>query len=87
MKLWLQSKDIVFTSPMSSMAPMAPIDLMAPKPMNANFYANHIQSNPFSSHHKFDDPSEPIYTDPSLFERSRSLRSVTISNLGDIRSQ
>lgn len=26
---------------------------------------------------KFDDPSEPIYTDPSLFERSRSMRSVT----------
>lgn len=24
----------------------------------------------------FEDPSEPIYTDPSLFERSRSLRSA-----------
>lgn len=24
----------------------------------------------------FDDGSEPIYTDPSLFERSRSLRSL-----------
>lgn len=24
----------------------------------------------------FEDPSEPIYTDPSLFERSRSLRSI-----------
>lgn len=27
----------------------------------------------------FEDPSEPIYTDPSLFERSRSLRSISIS--------
>ncbi|XP_055609917.1 uncharacterized protein LOC129756893 isoform X6 [Uranotaenia lowii] len=26
----------------------------------------------------FDDPSEPIYTDPSLFERSRSLRSIAV---------
>lgn len=24
----------------------------------------------------FQDPSEPIYTEPSLFERSRSLRSM-----------
>ncbi|UYV79535.1 hypothetical protein LAZ67_17003050 [Cordylochernes scorpioides] len=30
---------------------------------------------------RFEDPSEPIYTDPSLFERSRSLRSLTISAL------
>ncbi|XP_046985731.1 uncharacterized protein LOC124555752 [Schistocerca americana] len=30
----------------------------------------------------FDDPSEPIYTDPSLFERSRSLRSITASQAG-----
>ncbi|XP_074601745.1 no mechanoreceptor potential A isoform X2 [Brevipalpus obovatus] len=30
----------------------------------------------------FDDPSEPIYTDPSLFERSRSLRSLTIATVG-----
>lgn len=28
----------------------------------------------------FEDPSEPIYTDPSLFERSRSLRSIAISS-------
>ncbi|XP_034119924.1 uncharacterized protein LOC117578496 isoform X4 [Drosophila guanche] len=28
--------------------------------------------------HQFEDPSEPIYTDPSLFERSRSLRSLTM---------
>lgn len=27
----------------------------------------------------FEDPSEPIYTDPSLFERSRSLRSIAVS--------
>jgi hypothetical protein len=30
----------------------------------------------------FEDPSEPIYTDPSLFERSRSLRSITFSTAG-----
>ncbi|XP_054090079.1 uncharacterized protein LOC105221415 isoform X3 [Zeugodacus cucurbitae] len=29
------------------------------------------------TNHQFEDPSEPIYTDPSLFERSRSLRSLT----------
>lgn len=28
----------------------------------------------------FEDPSEPIYTDPSLFERARSLRSIAVSN-------
>ena len=28
----------------------------------------------------FQDPSEPIYTEPSLFERSRSLRSVAASD-------
>lgn len=28
------------------------------------------------------DPSEPIYTDPSLFERSRSLRSIAVSQAG-----
>ena len=32
----------------------------------------------------FQDPSEPIYTEPSLFERSRSLRSVTASDFGRI---
>lgn len=34
-----------------------------------------------SSGPKFPDPSEPIYTDPSLFdlERSRSLRSIALS--------
>lgn len=30
----------------------------------------------------FEDPSEPIYTDPSLFERSRSLRSISLSTTG-----
>ncbi len=30
----------------------------------------------------FEDPSEPIYTDPSLFERSRSLRSISLSETG-----
>lgn len=29
----------------------------------------------------FQDPSEPIYTEPSLFERSRSLRSVAATDL------
>ena len=29
----------------------------------------------------FPDPSEPIYTEPSLFERSRSLRSVAAPDL------
>ncbi|XP_058063353.1 uncharacterized protein LOC131213340 [Anopheles bellator] len=31
----------------------------------------------------FDDPSEPIYTDPSLFERSRSLRSIAVDQTED----
>lgn len=35
---------------------------------------------------KFEDPSEPIYTDPSLFERSRSLRSLTVPNMSKVRS-
>ena len=32
----------------------------------------------------FQDPSEPIYTEPSLFERSRSLRSVAASDFGRV---
>ncbi|XP_037812213.1 uncharacterized protein LOC119603977 [Lucilia sericata] len=32
---------------------------------------------------QFEDPSEPIYTDPSLFERSRSLRSLNMEGGGD----
>ncbi|CAG2120484.1 unnamed protein product, partial [Medioppia subpectinata] len=63
------------------------IDFVVPKPTNSNFYANqHRSAQPIPSHHKFDDPSEPIYTDPSLFERSRSLRSLTVTNSEDIRS-
>ena len=34
----------------------------------------------------FQDPSEPIYTEPSLFERSRSLRSVADSDFGRHRT-
>lgn len=46
--------------------------------MNDNF----IMSKPGGK--KFEDPSEPIYTDPSLFEleRSRSLRSIAFSTQG-----
>ncbi|XP_017125366.1 uncharacterized protein LOC108144767 isoform X2 [Drosophila elegans] len=39
---------------------------------------NPMRSNNQSGPHQFEDPSEPIYTDPSLFERSRSLRSLTM---------
>lgn len=35
----------------------------------------------------FQDPSEPIYTDPSLFERSRSLRSIALSQNGHTLSK
>ncbi|XP_065340307.1 uncharacterized protein nompA isoform X4 [Cloeon dipterum] len=35
----------------------------------------------------FDDPSEPIYTDPSLFERSRSLRSIAASQAAVVQLQ
>lgn len=35
-----------------------------------------FHQNPNVRH--FEDPSEPIYTDPSLFERSRSLRSIAV---------
>jgi len=35
----------------------------------------------------FDDPSEPIYTDPSLFERPRSLRSIAVSQAGQHRQK
>ncbi|XP_054280861.1 uncharacterized protein LOC128998659 isoform X2 [Macrosteles quadrilineatus] len=35
----------------------------------------------------FQDPSEPIYTDPSLFERSRSLRSIAMSQNGHTLSK
>ncbi|CAN8010574.1 unnamed protein product, partial [Ixodes pacificus] len=52
-------------------------DLTSPSP--CNIYASQFQA-PVSQFQapvsKFEDPSEPIYTDPSLFERSRSLRSL-----------
>ncbi|KAL1129937.1 hypothetical protein AAG570_012881 [Ranatra chinensis] len=34
----------------------------------------------FDGRRIFEDPSEPIYTDPSLFERSRSLRSIAVTS-------
>ncbi|XP_014260644.1 uncharacterized protein LOC106673149 isoform X2 [Cimex lectularius] len=37
-----------------------------------------VDVNPTISGRHFEDPSEPIYTDPSLFERSRSLRSIAV---------
>ncbi|XP_030388615.1 uncharacterized protein LOC115634834 [Scaptodrosophila lebanonensis] len=39
---------------------------------------NPMRTSGGNSTHQFEDPSEPIYTDPSLFERSRSLRSLTM---------
>ncbi|CAG2181532.1 unnamed protein product, partial [Oppiella nova] len=63
------------------------IDFVVPAQTNGNFYVNQYRTpQSLASHHKFDDPSEPIYTDPSLFERSRSLRSLTVSNSADVRS-
>lgn len=29
-----------------------------------------------NNNNQFDDPSEPIYTDPSLFERSRYVKMI-----------
>lgn len=56
---------------------------------NPNLYVTPFpcttQARSVSNHHNHphhDDSSEPIYTDPSLFERSRSMRSVTVSTLG-----
>uniref|UniRef100_T1KJA7 ZP domain-containing protein n=1 Tax=Tetranychus urticae TaxID=32264 RepID=T1KJA7_TETUR len=46
----------------------------------SNLYVTPLTKNGGCS--DFDDPSEPIYTDPSLFERSRSLRSVTLTTCG-----
>ncbi|XP_067634025.1 uncharacterized protein nompA isoform X3 [Eurosta solidaginis] len=43
---------------------------------------NPMRNNAYRSH-QFEDPSEPIYTDPSLFERSRSLRSLTTDSEAD----
>ncbi|RWS17091.1 hypothetical protein B4U79_05993 [Dinothrombium tinctorium] len=50
---------------------------------NPNLYVNQFHKS--STHQKLEDPSEPIYTDPSLFERSRSLRSLTISTLDNAK--
>lgn len=52
------------------------VDVVKENPLNCD--ENFIMSKPGK---KFQDPSEPIYTDPSLFEleRSRSLRSIAVS--------
>lgn len=34
---------------------------------------NPMRSTAQAGGHQFEDPSEPIYTDPSLFERSRQV--------------
>ncbi|XP_015917750.1 uncharacterized protein [Parasteatoda tepidariorum] len=46
--------------------------MSGPPPGLANLYVHSQYPGP-----KLDDPSEPIYTDPSLFERSRSSRNVS----------
>lgn len=60
--------------------------LTSPSP--CNMYVSQFQA-PVSQFQapvsKFEDPSEPIYTDPSLFERSRSLRSLTVCNVGKLK--
>ncbi|GFS29821.1 uncharacterized protein TNIN_338001 [Trichonephila inaurata madagascariensis] len=50
--------------------------ISGPPPGLTNLYIGHQYPG-----HKIDDPSEPIYTDPSLFERSRSNRNV--ANVGN----
>ncbi|XP_065287804.1 uncharacterized protein nompA [Dermacentor albipictus] len=52
-------------------------------PSPCSMYVSQFQPAPPVS--KFEDPSEPIYTDPSLFERSRSLRSLTVSHVGKLK--
>ncbi|KAH9366375.1 hypothetical protein HPB48_018136 [Haemaphysalis longicornis] len=52
-------------------------------PSPCSMYVSQFQAAPPVS--KFEDPSEPIYTDPSLFERSRSLRSLTVSHVGKLK--
>ncbi|XP_022257463.1 uncharacterized protein LOC106473292 [Limulus polyphemus] len=54
-------------------------DADSTSPSTANLYVSQFQAP------RFEDPSEPIYTDPSLFERSRSLSSMTISNLDNMK--
>ncbi|XP_076307530.1 uncharacterized protein LOC143223432 isoform X2 [Tachypleus tridentatus] len=50
-------------------------------PSTASLYVSQFQAP------RFEDPSEPIYTDPSMFERSRSLCSMKISNLGNMKPE
>ncbi|XP_077500029.1 no mechanoreceptor potential A isoform X2 [Amblyomma americanum] len=56
--------------------------LTSPSP--CSMYVSQFQAAP-PAVSKFEDPSEPIYTDPSLFERSRSLRSLTVSHVGKLK--
>lgn len=58
-----------------------------PTPTLTNFYTTDPNIRFEDPSIKFDDPSEPIYTDPSMFERSRSMRSVTVENLGRERRE
>lgn len=37
--------------------------------------------NNMNGPNQFEDPSEPIYTDPSLFERSRFVQTTTQTNI------
>ncbi|KAK8781131.1 hypothetical protein V5799_017530 [Amblyomma americanum] len=53
-------------------------------PSACSMYVSQFQAAP-PAVSKFEDPSEPIYTDPSLFERSRSLRSLTVSHVGKLK--
>jgi len=62
---------------------MEPVHLLTPSPaLFLIYFCSNLARmcqlpviNPIRSgnntNHQFEDPSEPIYTDPSLFERSR----------------
>lgn len=39
---------------------------------------NPMRTNHSNTNHQFEDPSEPIYTDPSLFERSRFVYNIHV---------
>lgn len=57
------------------------------KKMASSSLASHGRENPYVSQFQvrnFSDPSEPIYTDPSLFERPNMLRDVTARTLGKL---
>ncbi|XP_076332463.1 uncharacterized protein LOC143237278 [Tachypleus tridentatus] len=54
-------------------------DADSTSPSTANLYVSQFQAP------RFEDPSEPIYTDPSLFERSRSFSSMTVPNLDNMK--